>query len=223
MSTSPALQIAVVAAVAIAAHPDAGADRASSCRQPGDPAIARAQARAAAWTRASFERTLARRGLSLARLPARSIHLHRGIRGEARARALPYDQAVETVVDGERGLFIGGLSAWSGNARRQPSWEFVQNARGEIFKLIRRPKLTNHSVLMCGCRPQRCGPYGSGCPACGSTAQTVYGPLPPGAVYRGELEVSYPARGVTLDVAQTSGCQMRRCPAPPPSMNRGRR
>lgn len=198
----------------------AGADR---CYKPGAAAITRAETAAAAWTRKSYQRALAARGLSRAKLGGASIELFRGVDGfgQSRRKAIPYDKATMTEINGRRGLYIGGPSAWSGSARPAPTWELVENSRGEIFRVVRAPQFRDKKIAMCGCAVRTCGPYGSGCPACGATTQQVYGPLPPGAVYLGEIVIKYPARRVTRYFTQTRGCVQRKCPAPPPSMNRG--
>jgi hypothetical protein len=211
------LSLALVACLPVS---DAGADR---CVKPGSPAIARAEADALAWSERSFDAALAKRGLRPIELGRGSIELHRGIHppsGAATAKGIPYDKATRAEIDGKRGVFIGGVSEWGGNAPLQPAWQFVENRRGEIFRVRRDPRFVDRQLEICGCAVRACGPYGSGCPACLSTAQRVYGPLPAGAVYRGELAISYRARRVELTYSRTAGCQQTRCPAPPPSMNR---
>ena len=194
------------------------------CRGASHAHIERSQARARQESLASLNRALSARGLKRVGVQRDRLVLHRGppgLAGPNPRRALPLGKATRATIRGKTGVFVGGPSAWGGNARPPEAWTFVQNQRGEIFRLIRAPKVRDASIQVCGCEPVSCGPYGSGCPACFDTAQTVYGPLPAGAVYRGDLAVSYPAVRVTLRYTKTN-CQRRACPGPPRT-NRTRR
>jgi len=182
----------------------------STCVTPNDPAIAEVQRKAADATKQAFESELVRQRL-------RTIAL--GMHHKELAQGLTYAGGARTGTTVRNGLgeFVAAETAWSGNPTAPPAWEFVQNDRGEVFRLVRRPAAAITKVILCACRPQQCGPYGSGCPACGSTSQTSYGPLPAGAMYKGDLVVAHPANVVSIDYDPKQACPApRACPGPPP-------
>ncbi len=199
------------------AAPVSGRVPATGCLQQGDPRIARLQAEAAAWTKASFEAELRRRGLQPAGLGSTQQVLHRGIGGWDNQQRGARSGTITSPINGGSGRYIAGDSYWTGNAGTPQPWELVKNDRGEYFRLQRRPAAgSSKNVVVCGCEPHRCGPYGSGCPACGATVQQLYGPLPPGATYKGDLIVSYPAAEVVVQREHGVCPQQRPCPPPPP-------
>ena len=122
---------------------------------------------------------------------------------------------MHTTVGTITGDFVVGETAWTGNAYPAVAWEFVQDASGDVFRLERRAQSTIEQHLVCGCAPVQCGPYGSPCSACGSTSQMLYGPLPAGAHYQGDLVVEFAATASSL-VYEDHGCVARACPPPPP-------
>jgi hypothetical protein len=189
----------------------------AGCVAQGSATISQLQQRAAAWSRASLDAELARQGLARAAVGQKMLELHRGIRGAANGRRPhPLGTLVTTSVAGVPGTYLAGLSQWSGNARQLPAWELI--SRGDdLYRMVRQPQPRATEVVVCGCEPRKCGPYGSGCPACGSTSQRMYGPLPASTNFHGDLTVSYPAAEVVLRYQNQSCPPPRRCPAPPPS------
>lgn len=165
------------------------------------------QRRATEATRAGFAAELSRTHLHVIALGVHGLVVAQGLSYTPRH---PQGTAVTTTVGGVSGTFVAAETAWSGDPSVRPAWEFVQDDRGDVFRAIRQPRAATTHVVLCGCEPQRCGPPGSGCPACGSTAQTMYGPLPAGARYRGELAISYPANVVTIAYEAKPTC-----PPPP--------
>jgi len=188
---------------------------ASGCFKEGDPSIAKLQAAAVAWTKASFEAAMRRQGLVLAHLSMTRKVLHRGVGGYGSVLQGAKGDTV-VAVNGQR--FIAGGSSWSGSAYHPQPWEFVKNDRGEIFRLQRQPMPGGSvkNVVLCGCAPRRCGPYGSGCPACGATSQEMYGPLPAGATYKGAIDVRYATATVAVQREHGTCPQQHPCPGPPP-------
>ncbi len=195
--------------------PSSGRVPASGCLPPGDPRIAKLQGEAAAWTRASFAAALRRQGLVQARLGMTRKVLHRGIDGYGN---VANGARMDTVVKTSGGAFIAGGTYWSGSAGSPQPWELAKNGRGEFFRLQRQPLPGGSikNVIVCGCAPQTCGPYGSGCPSCGSTSQEMYGPLPAGATYKGPIEVRYPVANVLVQREKGACPRQRPCPGPPP-------
>jgi hypothetical protein len=190
-----------------------------ACLKADDPTIAATVAAVGVWTNASFERELARRGLSRAKLGGGFLELHRGIRGGSNNNRFRAGQVVDTTVDGVTGKFIAGPTSWSGSAHQPGTWELVQDTNGAVFRVVRNPLPSAESkdIVLCGCAPQTCGPYGSGCPACGSTNQQMFGPLPQGVRFRGEVRIDYPAAFAPTRYQQQTQCPPpRKCPAPPP-------
>jgi hypothetical protein len=186
----------------------------SACVAPGDPSIAEVQARAAAATKQGFDAELARQHLHVLALGTHSEHIADGLSYRG---GVPAGIEVKRKLDTASGTFVSAETAWSGNPGTGPAaWEFVQNDRGDVYRLIRQPRAGVTKVSLCGCRPHSCGNPGSGCPACGSTSQTMYGPLPKDAHYKGELVLGFPANVVSLEYAQTAGCPPPPdCPQPP--------
>lgn len=187
----------------------------SACVAANDPAVAQVQTRAAAATRSAFEAELARKHLRVIALGAHHEEIGQGLTYSA-----PHERegtAVRKKLGTAQGTFIAAETSWSGSAGFPRAWEFVQDDRGDVYRLRRKPSAAVTRVVLCACRPQQCGPYGSGCPACGSTSQTMYGPLPVGATYRGELELAYPANVVSIEYDPNQKCPApRACPPPPP-------
>jgi hypothetical protein len=175
----------------------------SECVAPNDPALADVQKRATAATQQAFDAELARNKLRVIALGRHEHQLAEGLSYEA--RGAPEGKAVRQKLDTAEGTFVAAETQWSGNPGSPPAWEFVQDERGDVFRLMRKPLAAITPARICTCREQRCGPPGSGCPACGSTNQTMYGPLPKGAEYRGEIEVAYQANVVSLEYKE-QGC-----------------
>ncbi len=186
----------------------------SDCVKPDDPSVAEVQRRAEAATRAGFEAALARNKLRVI-----TLGVHQDVVGQGMAMTPPHfaeGTAVKAKLQTAEGVFVAGTTQWSGSAGMPAQWELVQDERGDVFRVIRRPRAAVTQVKLCVCRPQKCGPYGSGCPGCGSTYQTMYGPLPAGATYRGDLEVVYPANVVSIEYRDDNCPPLPACPPPPP-------
>lgn len=195
----------------------------TGCLDPKSPRIDALHAQAKAWVQQSIEAELARRDLTIARLGGRLLHLHRGIDGPGQTSKRHRDgTVVNTTVENVTGNFIAGYSHWSGQATWPDNWEFVRDGDGVYFRLMRngQPSARSMDIHVCACQPQLCGPYGSGCPACGSTTQIMYGPLPADARYGGEVTVTYDHPDVALHYARTDCPPHHRCPDPPPSSAR---
>ncbi len=104
--------------------------------------------------------------------------------------------------------FVAGPTVWSGDATQPPAWEFVRDAQGDIYRIERRPRIVEtQTVREPGCQHPV---FGSPCPACGSTDQVLYGPLPAGAQFKGSIEVAYDEK-----VVQTVWAEGM-CNDPPP-------
>ncbi|HEX5059237.1 MAG TPA: hypothetical protein VFV99_07750 [Kofleriaceae bacterium] len=186
----------------------------STCVAAADPSLADLRQRAGAATKIGFEEALARNHLRVLVLAVHADEIGEGLQ-EMAAHA-PEGTAVKRTLDGAKGMFVAAETTWSGDPGSPAAWEFVQSDRGDMYRLIRKPIAGVTRVLLCGCREHRCGPPGSGCPACGSTAQTMYGPLPAGTHYKGELELAYTANIVSTEYEQTQGCPPPPdCPKPP--------
>jgi hypothetical protein len=186
----------------------------SECVAPGDASLADLTRRADEATRRGFETELARNHLHVLALAMHQDELGEGLQymaPQAREGA-----AVRKKLKDAEGTFVAAESYWTGNPGAPGAWEFVQDDHGDVYRLIRKVRAAITSVRLCTCREQRCGPYGSGCPACGSTNQILYGPLPHGAEYKGELEISYPGNIVSMEHKQDDCPAPPRCPDPPP-------
>jgi len=187
----------------------------SECVKPEDPSLAELRTRADAATKQGFESELARNRLRVIEVAAHYDELAQGL--SYVTRSAREGTAIKKQLDGKKGTYVAAETFWSGNAGSPAPWLFVQNERGDVFRLIRKPRAGVTRVTLCGCRPQECGPYGSGCPACGSTSQIMYGPLPSGTPYKGQLELAYPASFVWTDYDPKASCPApRACPPPPP-------
>jgi len=173
-------------------------------------------------TRAAYQAALRRRGLRKAmRVGPRQVKMHRGIRGGHSIKRLPYMKLTRATINGVPGLYMGAGSYWTGRARAPRNREMVTDGKGNFYFVARWPKQVGFTdVVLCGCAPKPCGPYGSGCPACGATMQIVYGPFLASDRFRGETKIVYSS--YTLKTRHERGlCNpRRRCPAPPPSMRR---
>lgn len=186
----------------------------AACVAAGDPALLELQRRADAASRASFETELAR-----SKLRPLALAMHRDELAEGLSYTAPHaPEGTELTrkLAGAEGTFVAAETQWSGNAGSPPAWEFVQDEEGGVYRLVRQPRAGVTRVAICTCRTPQCGPYGSGCPACGSTYQTLYGPLPAGTRYKGELALAYPAYAVSLEYNEQGCPSPRRCPDPPP-------
>jgi hypothetical protein len=191
------------------------------CVPVDDAPIAALENEARVATENSFNDTLAKQGLRRAPLPVRQHTLHEGISGNAgpRAPSYPHGQVVDATIEGVRGRYVAGGAFWGLQAQRPDFWEFVRDGKGVWYRVVRaaQPSALSAEVFVCTCDAHRCGPYGSGCPACGLTAQQMYGPLPTDAVYGGEVEIRYQAASVTVRADHTGCKSVPRCPPPPPS------
>jgi hypothetical protein len=192
----------------------------SKCVKPDDPAIAELQRRADAATKTSFDAELARNHLHVLALAAHEDQLGEGIQqgpmlGDGKPRAAEGSAVHKKLADVE-GTFVAAETHWTGNPGTPSAWEFVQDDQGNMFRLIRKHRAAITQVFLCTCREQQCGPYGSGCPACGSTNQIMYGPLPAGTKYGGELELSYQANVVSIEHNEQGCPAPRDCGPPPP-------
>jgi hypothetical protein len=185
----------------------------SACVAETDPSLVELQRSATDATRKAFEAELARNKLRVITLGVHEHELAQGLRYEA--SGAPVGTAVKKKLETAEGTFVAAETQWSGNPGSAPAWEFVQDDHGDVFRLLRKPLAAVTQASICTCRQQGCGNPGSGCPACGSTNQTMYGPLPSGASYRGEIEVAYQANVVSLEYKQ-QGCPARPvCEQPP--------
>lgn len=186
----------------------------SDCVKPNDPSVADVQKRAEEATRAGFETALARNQLRVI-----VLGMHQDVLGEGLQEMAPHapeGTLVTKKLQSASGAFVAGPTQWSGSAGTPPVWEFVQDDRGDVYRVRRKPNAAVTQVKLCVCPPPRCGPYGSGCPGCGSTYQTMYGPLAAGATYRGDLEIAYPANVVSIEYRDQDCPPPPRCPPPPP-------
>jgi hypothetical protein len=210
-----------------AAAPDAATDTVEppprrvpagrACVKAGDPRIGKAQNAAAVSTQASFARALAHRGVAPTRLPVVRKRLHRGAGMYQPSGGDAPGTVVQTTVGGVAGRYLAGDVYWTGSARAPDPWELVADGHGKVYRLARRPRAAHTTrIVECGCALQQCGPYGSGCPACSATVQILYGPLPAGTRYAGDLELAYDETVVTVDHAATRCTVQRPCPGPPP-------
>ena len=158
---------------------------------------------------AAYQAELKRQGLVPLALASRQELMHSGVSSPNGKRpGVPKDM-------------IAGPTQWSGSAFHPDSWEFVQTKGGHIYQVIRSMQVErSKDAVICGCKESQCPPYGSGCPGCGSTTRTLYGPIPAGAVYKGQLVI--PFLGEQMQVRHAKGhCPRRKpCPSPPPSMPR---
>lgn len=187
----------------------------SECVLPGDASLADLRRRADEATRKGFEAELARNHLHVRALARHEEQIAEGLQyGPSRARG--GGAAVRKAPEDAKGTFVAAESYWTGDPGAPQVWEFVQDEHGDVYRLIRKALAAITPVQLCTCREQQCGPYGSGCPACGSTNQIMYGPLPDGAQYKGELEVAYPANLVSIEHKQDDCPAPPRCPDPPP-------
>jgi hypothetical protein len=180
----------------------------TECVKPTDPTLADLQRRAEAATRQAFEAELARNHLHVLPLAAHDDQLAEGLQYMNSGGAREGSTVKKKLADAE-GTFVAAETYWTGNPGGPSPWEFVQDDKGGVFRLVRKPLAAITQAHLCTCRDQRCGPPGSGCPACGSTNQILYGPLPKGAEYRGELELAYQANVVSLEYKEND------CPPPP--------
>ena len=186
----------------------------SACVKLDDPALGEVRAKASAATKLGFDAALAHNHLRVLALGVHHDEVAKGlspmgVRGNE-------GHTMAATIDGAKGTFVAAETRWTGDPGQPAAWEFVQNDRGDVFRLFRKPNAGVTRVTICGCREHRCGAPGSGCPACGSMIQTLYGPLPADAHYAGELELGYAANVVSTDYEQTQGCPPPPdCPQPP--------
>jgi hypothetical protein len=171
----------------------------AGCLKAGDAKIQKAQADAAKATTAAFEAALKKQGLTVAALPAHQIQLHEGINedwGQGNPTGHPYGQKFDGTVDKVKGSYVSGGAYWTGAAHAPAPLEFVEDGKGNLYLLERKPTAGKvNSFQVCECQSYDCG---SGCPACGSTIELAYGPIPAGSTFKGSISVSYVADGVTL-------------------------
>jgi hypothetical protein len=171
--------------------------------------IVSARATTKNFNEAAYQAELQRQGLVSLALPSRQELMHSGVSSPNGKRP------------GVPKNMIAGPTQWSGSATHADGWEFVQTKGGHIYQVIRSMQVErSRDAVLCGCRESHCPPYGSGCPGCGSTTRTLYGPMPAGAVYKGQLVI--PFLGEQLQVRNAKGQCLRKktCPSPPPSMAR---
>lgn len=149
------------------------------------------------------------------------VQLHRGIRGRFNQGGIPFGKLSNASFNGKSGLWVGGRTWWSGSARTPQPLVVVTDGRGNYyFARKRATSVAFTDVVVCGCAKRKCGPYGSGCPACGATMQQVYGPFKPSDQFHGFIDIKFKSFAVSIRHAQGQCRPMRRCPAPPPSMPR---
>jgi hypothetical protein len=169
----------------------------SECVPKTDPSIATVSRQARDASEASFKAQLAREHLHVLPLGAHSVQIAEGM---SSAHGAQEGTTVRKTIEGVRGVFVAAETSWTGGASRSMPWEFVQDDRGHVYRLIRqaRPAVTRGTLCACAPPEERCRSYGSPCPACGSTDQIMYGPLPAGAHYKGELVLVYPTNEIAL-------------------------
>lgn len=185
-----------------------------ACVAAGDRSLARAEADARVQAQASFQAELARQHLKLAVIPQHTRQLQLGMNLTAAGRSTP-GTVVHATVDKVTGDFVVGTTWWTGSPSTPPAWEFVMDEHGDVYQLARRADSTITEVLVCGCAPQQCPRYGSPCPACGATVEALYGPLPAGAHFRGDMIVEFRADAV-IEQYEGGRCAPLKCPPPPP-------
>lgn len=190
------------------------------CFSPGDKPLALLEQTVSSRNLAAYQAALRRRGLRKARVAGGTLQLHRGVRGASHQRSHRFGTMVVTTVNGVTGRYLAGHSWWSGAARTPPAPELVTDGKGNFY-FVRRHPLPGPTTraVMCGCAQRKCGPYGSGCPACGTTVQTMYGPFRASDRFRGHIEIRFRRHALERHY-QRGACPPRRCPAPPPSMRR---
>ena len=177
----------------------------ASCEQEGSRRISEVYAAAERDNADALKGELARRGLRIVTLGVQHQTLSQGTQSS-------YPLKARAPADGQ---YVQGDSFWTLSGSAIPAWTFVTNSAGDIFRLLPVAESARRTDLrMCGCQPRDC-PSGSGCPGCGETLLTWYGPLPPRSRYRGELKVRYPFEGVEKTWEQ--GTCLEPCPPPPPS------
>ncbi len=173
---------------------------------------------------AAYQRALRARGLRPIALKAVQVDLHPGVVPEGvyspSALQAQEDFSGPIVLRPWRGRprrFVVGERYWSLGASVPGSTPFVlDEAEGVLYRVaqrVKRPAAKNLEIRVCGCEPPRCV-YSSGCPACGATVQRLYGPLPEGVRYGGQLFPRYEVPFVRT-VYEGGACP-RECPPPPP-------
>lgn len=191
------------------------------CFKPGNKRIGVLQKLASKRTNAAYRAALARRGLHLAHIGGATVTLHRGIYGGRNQRGIPLAKLTTTTVKGLTGRYVGGSTWWSGSAGRPQFRILVTDGKGNYYFVRKRPTLAvTTNVVMCGCARRKCGPYGSGCPACGATVQHVFGPFKDSDRFGGYIDIKYQSYAVSVRYQRGICRPMRRCPPPPPAMRR---
>jgi hypothetical protein len=171
-----------------------------SCVAVNSTKVQNATAAAAKATDAAFAKAMKKAGLTRAALGRKVVTLHEGIRdhdGKGRPHKLGEEFTGE--IEGTKGRWIAGPSYWTGAAGAPAELELVTDASGDLYlleRIVTGADVTR--IAVCQCQPFRCG---SGCPACHSTVQVYYGPLPDNVSFKGKISVSYRAKAVTLDYA----------------------
>ena len=180
------------------------------CLDPGR--LSSVQAQVEQHNARALEEALATRGLEPVTLQAREEVLGRGATPPPNVR--PFGSIV--VVHGER--YIAGGVHWDLGASKPAPPEFVQDSAGRIFRLRAHAQVrTSIELHLCACPPPpRCGPYGSGCRACGRTVQVLHGPLPPDGTYAGDIELRYPTTQLSVFYDERDCPPPNPCPPPPP-------
>lgn len=174
-------------------------------KDPSSAEVSQARADHARFNQGALQQELQRQGLTVMALPSEMRVLHQGVSGQGVApKAVPAGM-------------IPGPSQWSGQGTEPEIWRFVQTAGGAIYRLrAQNLSARRKEVWLCGCRKARCRPQGSGCGGCGVTRQRLYGPMPEGTMYKGELHL--PFNGEALQVRYEAGP----CPPSPKDCPPGR-
>jgi hypothetical protein len=151
-----------------------------------------------------YRAELERAGLTPVGLPSRPYEGGAGAYDDDPARFHPIDEAFE---EGGKQWVGGPLISVPSGQIEQPSFEFVRDQAGTVFRLERKlDVLSVESSVLCGC-----GPVGSG--AAPHAEQVLY-ELPAGASFGGVKTIAYP---VKLYQFTYSGTDERgeRCEPPP--------
>ena len=141
------------------------------------------------------EAALRARGLTTLALPADDRELWRGMEWPADAKA--------RISAASKAGYIPGPITWAHQAEHE-TWTFVKDAKGRVYRLIDAPYTAQIDRLqLCSCLPNPQPSHecrvSTGCPACGSTSLRLFGPLPEGMSYQGELRLTYPITELLIE------------------------